>query len=145
MRGQLLIAYRRDGVRLPAGSTVELDDQDLAILGALAEPAEEQEPPAEPVEEKETPLKEPAPVPEGSGAGAGEPQDKSPEPEAQDVVPALPVTLASMDLEDPGREKKSWWTKAGKPEVAGLRRRGHVISAAERDGAWEEHLSNRAT
>ena len=149
MRCRLLIAYRRDGVRIPAGETVDLDDQDIEILGSLAEPVEEKELPAEPVEEKqkETPLKEPVPVPEQSGADAGKAQaaDSAEQPETQDVRPALPVTLAAMDLEDPGREKKSWWTRAGKPEVAELRRRGHVISAAERDRAWEEHLSNRAT
>ena len=137
MRCRLLIAYRRDGVRHPAGSVLELSAKDLEILGDRAEPDEE----------TDTPLKEPAPVPEESGAGAGKPQDPDSAelPVAQDVRPALPVTLRSMDLADPGRETKSWWAKAGKPEVAELRRRGHVVSARERDSAWEEHLSNRAT
>ena len=37
MRGRLLINYRRDGREHPAGSTIELDDSDLAILGDRVE------------------------------------------------------------------------------------------------------------
>ena len=75
-------------------------------------------------------LGKPAPGPDQPQSGAGVP---------------LRDVLAAMDAADPERKNKAWWTRMGKPEVAELRRRGHILTAAERDSAWEKYLSNRAT
>ena len=129
MRCRLHVRYRKAGVLYPAGAVIEAEEEDLSILGSLAEAIEE----AAPIPEQ--PPHKPAPEPDQPGPGAGEPQG------GEDA--SLRGVLGEMDAADPQRKNKSWWTWKGKPEVSELRRRGHVLSAAERDIAWAEHKAKQ--
>ncbi len=127
MRCRLRSAYRKAGVLYPAGAVIDLDQEDLGILGPLAEVLTEQDNP------------HPKPAPEDhpghTGSGAGEP------PGGEDR--SLRRVLAEMDAADPERKNESWWTREGKPEVSQLRRRGHVLSAAGRDREWKRYFESK--
>ncbi len=114
MRCRLTTGYRKGGRLLPAGSVLDLAAAERELLGAGAVPAEEPEP-------------QPAPKADDPETGTD-----------------LAATLEEMDTVDPDRERPDWWTRAGKPEVGELRRRGHVLSAAQRAAAWENYLETRS-
>ena len=129
MRCRLRSAYRKAGVLYPAGAVIDLDQEDLGILG----------PPAEALTEQDNPHPKPAPDRPGhTGSGAGEPPGRG---SGEDT--SLRGVLGEMAAADPERKNKSWWTREGKPEVSELRRRGHVLSAAGRDREWKRYFESK--
>ena len=129
MRCRLRSAYRKAGVLYPAGAVIDLDQEDLGILG----------PPAEALTEQDNPHPKPAPEdPDPTGSGAGEPPGRG---SGEDT--SLRGVLGEMDAADPDRKNESWWTREGKPEVSELRRRGHVLSAAGRDREWKRYFESK--
>lgn len=127
MRYRLHAAYRNAGVLYPAGAVIEAEAEDLVILGPLAEALAEQD------NRNEKPAPE---DPNQSDTGAGDETQGG-----EDA--ALRAVLGEMDAADLERKKKAWWTREGKPEVSELRRRGHVLSAAERDQEWKRYFESK--
>ena len=133
MRCRLGTPYRKAGVLYPAGAVIDLDQEDLGILGPPAEVLTEQHNPH--------PKPHPKPAPENpdpTGSGAGEPPGRG---RGEDT--SLRGVLGEMDAADPERNNESWWTREGKPEVSELRRRGHVLSAAGRDREWKRYFESK--
>lgn len=158
MAHRIHIAFRTaDGVRQPAGSILELSPEDLEILGNNAEAVEPEAPttdttgdekPAPPLESTgdgaDLPAgdEKPAAPPESTDNAMDPPtggEETAPPPESARNGADLPTVLAEMDAADPGRAYTAWWTKDGKPKPAELKKRGVVVTAAERDRAWAEH------